>query len=271
MTLKLTTPLAAKIILWIVLWVLLALFAAPLMAATDSTSRISRSISFSSNSTIDKTVRDEQLKQVQSDIMAPLLTQGYRPEATTMALQIESTRYISTADIYIYDASTYLITDFNNDGFYHRFSVVIDADTTGNTAYVYARLYLSYEGGPWNHYATSDAYTIYADSEHDAFTIETELADGFIPGYYDIRIELYDADTDAWLFSYGPYDDASLSALPLQDSFFDDSARTAYYPPETEVVVVGHGHGSMSFWLLLVPVLMTLGRRFTNKTGIHFQ
>jgi hypothetical protein len=261
MSFKLTPHLITKIILWAAFWVVLAMLSAPLMADTSTGSRSSKSISYADSDATDKNSRDEQLKKKDADIMEPLVKQGFRPESSVMALHIENTSYNNTGDITLYDATTDLISDFNDDGFYHRFSVTIDADTIYDTAYVYARLYLSYEGGPWNHYATSDNYHIYRDSSQDAFTIETELADGFAPGYYDIRIELYDADYDEWLLNYGPYDDASLSALPLEDSYYDDSYQAVVYPVETEILVSGHGHGSMSWWLLVVPILITAVRR----------
>ena len=261
MPIKITTELVIKIILWVVFWGLLASLSAPLMAATNEDSRISRSISFTKSTELGKAAKDAQLKQVDADIMAALNKEGFRVESTLKAARTISSDYGSNGDIIIYDASTELISDFNDDGFYHRFSVAIDADTVYDTSYVYARLYLSFEGGPWNLYATSDNYHIYGDSELDTFVIETEFADGFPPGYYDVRIELYDADFDDWLLSYGPYDDASLSALPLEDSYYDDQYPVAVYPAETQVVVAGHG-GSASWWLLLLPAVISVARRY---------
>jgi len=266
MPIKLTIPLLTKIILWIAFWTLLIMLSAPLMAETSET-RSSKSISFSNSTAIDESSKDELLKQAEEDIMTALVKQGYRTESLVTAVSIENISTSHVDEVIIYDAVTELISDFNYDGFYHRFSVAIDADTSYDIAYVYARLYLSYEGGPWNYYASSDAYHIYADSERDIFSIETELAEGFVPGYYDVRIELYDADTDEWLLSYGPYNDASLSALPLEDAQYDDSYQSVIYPVETDIVFAGHGHGSMSWWLLSVPVLLVLTRRSGFRVG----
>ena len=261
MSFKLTPELIAKVILWAAFWAFLATLSAPLMAETSKDTRTSKSISFNKNTEPDTSEKDAQLKQAEADISSALTTQGFRLESNVTALHIVNTDYISDGSTTIYDASTMLISDFNDNGFYHRFSVTIDADTIYDTAYIYARLYLSYEGGPWNHYATSNNYHIHGDSELDAFVIETELADGFLPGYYDIRIELYDADTGDWLTSYGPYDDASLSALPLEDSYHDDQYTAVLLPVETEIVVAGHG-GSMSWLLLLLPVIVSAARRY---------
>ena len=265
MSFKLNTQAIAKIILWTAFWVMLVLLSQPLLASEAIDTRTSKSISFNTSTELDKATKDALLKQVDADIMMPLDTQGFRMESTAKAALIVTTSEIHSVDFMIYDALTELVSDFDNDGFYHRFNVLIDVDTVFDTAYIYAELYLSYEGGPWNHYASRDNYHIHGDSELDSFIIETELADGFPPGYYDVRIEVYDADYDEWLLSYGPYDDASLSALPLEDSYHDDIEAVVYYPVETQIVVAGHG-GSMSWWLFLVPALIAVNRRLgSNK------
>lgn len=259
MLLKITNR-PATILSRFVFLLLLAGLSASAMAATNSASRSSKSISFVQSTQPDKLEKDARFKQATAETLAPLSKQGFRQESTTTALKIVTISSTSNMDISIYDAFTELVSDFNDNGFYHRFSVIVDADTIYDTAYVYARLYLSFEGGPWNYYASSDNYHIYGDSDLDSFVIETELADGFPPGYYDVRIELYDADSDSWLFSYGPYDDVSLSALPLEDSYYDDQYPVAIYPVESQIVVASHG-GAASAWLLLLPVIISVLRK----------
>ena len=255
MSFKPDTITVTKFFLWLTFWLVLALLSAPLMAATDET-RQSTTISFNKNSNLDKAVRDEKISQADKDVMPVLNKQGFRIESTVKALHIVSNTENYLTDFIIYEATTELISDLNLDGFYHRFNVSIDIDTVYDTAYVYTKIFLSYEGGPWNHYATSDNYHIYNDSELDSFVIETELDSGFPTGYYDIRIEVYDADLDEWLISYGPYDNASLSSLPLQDVYIDDSVLILN-PVESNVVVVADVHGgAMGWWLLLIPGLI---------------
>jgi len=246
-----------KFFLWLSLWIVLALLSAPLMAESED-SRQSTTISFIKNTNPDLTEKNEKLKQAETDVFPGLNKQGFRMESTVKALNTVSNTESYLVDFIIYDVTTELISDFNFDGFYHRFNLSLDVDTVYDTAYIYAKLYLSYEGGPWNEYATSDNYYIYGESELDSFIIETELADGFPTGYYDIRIEIYDADLDDWLISYGPYDNASLSALPLQDTYIDDSVIISN-PVESEVVVVADVHGGATgWWLLLIPGLFML-------------
>lgn len=246
----------------------LGLSSAPLMAEDITPIRSSKSITYMKSLELTDTQKDVQLKQGEIDNLQTLSTQGYRTESTVMAAHISTTEYFASGDITVYDASTELISDFDADGFYHRYRTIIDADTIYDTSYIYARLYLSYEGGPWNYYASSDNYHIHGDSELDTIVIETELADGYPPGYYDIRIELYDADHDDWLTSYGPYDDDSLSALPLEDSYYDDPHYFSVYPVETEIIVASHlePHGGSMSWLMIsLPLMILITRRSTKR------
>lgn len=257
--------------------------AMPSYAETDSSTNVdtpdsasvkttsTRSISYQTETLLDKADSDSKLKDAEFQQLPALVTDGYREESTTVSATVYAARYISSytsAEVTLYDASTELISDINHDGFFHRFAVTIDADTIYPSAYVFAELYLSYEGGPWNYFTSSDSFHIYGDSEQDTFTVETELAEGFAPGYYDIRIELYDGDTGERILTYGPYDDPSLSALPLEDSYYDDYSEVII-PIETEVIIAadGHTHGSMGLWLLGLPLLAGLCRRFTATTG----
>lgn len=263
---KLTTEIISKIALLSIFWLLLAVLSAPVMATNKESSHTAKSISFMKNAEPDETTKNAQLSQKHEDIMAALKTEGYRIESTAKALHITTSHYVNKHNgVSIYNASTILISDVNNNGFYHRFSVTVDADTTYNTAYIYARLYLSFEGRPWKHYATSGIYHIHSNSEADTFVIETELSDGFSPGYYDVRIELYDADNNHWLLSYGSYDDASLSALPLEDSYHDDQYDSIAIPVETVIEIDHHG-GSAGWLLLLLAVVITTLRQVIDRS-----
>jgi hypothetical protein len=220
------------------------------LQAEESTSRVVKSFSYINNLENDEISRKAEFDRADIQILDALIKEGFRPESTPAGVHADTIVVHYEGDISIYDATTTLISDFDNDGFYHRFSVEIDADTIYSESWVFAELYLSYEGGPWNYYAISDDYPIHGDSDLDVFVIETELAEGFPAGYYDIRIELYDAESGDWVQSYGPYDDGSLSTLPLEDSVYDEDFQSVAYT--TEVIVAGHGHGGLSVWLLAV-------------------
>ncbi len=99
-------------------------------------------------------------------------------------------------DFYIYDAYSRLFVDNDFDGFYQTFSVTFDADVSGayvnETANVFAELYLSRNGGPWEHYYTTDIFTIFGDATDDDYEVLTTLESGFSTDHYDVLIDLYE-------------------------------------------------------------------------------
>jgi len=245
---------------------LLSLLVLPSISmGSDNTSSI-KSISYSSDAAIDSLSKDRLLQQSESNILTFISNDDFRIESGSAEKLTLTTSYLHSGNFSIYNVNTNLISDMDYDGFYHRFSITIDADTSYTTANVYAKIYLSFEGGPWNYMASTDIYHIDSDNAQDAFTIETKLTDGFNAGYYDVRIELYDADYNEWVFSYGPYNDSSISALPLEDSFNDDfyDSYIEYNHALTTEVLVS-GHGSMGGWLVLVFSLMLVARKLNYK------
>jgi hypothetical protein len=155
----------------------------------------------------------------------------------------------------IADAQTVMSWDDDDDGFYHRLRVSFDPDVSGAEAWVYARLYLSLEGGPWNHYYTTEVFPINGDASDDAYEVVTRLLDGYPTGYYDVLIELYDADYDLLVLNYGPYEDRDLAVLPLEDSYRDSYEEGG-----------GGGAAGPGFLLLMLPAVagVALKRRMSS-------
>ena len=138
--------------------------------------------------------------------------------------------------------------------------LLFDADTYYNFAEVYAVVYLSLEGGPWNEYSVTDNFTLYGASAEDEFNIVTELVSGYPTGSYDLLIELFDGYNDAFLASYGPIDTPGLAFLPLEDANRDVPYVPPPPPPPTTVVV--HDHGGTFGW---PTVLLLLGVGLLRK------
>lgn len=161
---------------------------------------------------------------------------------------------VADLNFWFYDVDVILFSDFDRDGYYFGIDLQFDADTNYAFADVYAVLYLSYEYGPWNEYAETADFTLFGTSATDHYTVETELVSGYPTGNYDVLIELYDADTNAFLTSIGPDEAVELSWLPLEDSTRDS---TGGGEPQ---VVVNSGGGALSWLLLfgLLAVRMTL-------------
>ena len=123
----------------------------------------------------------------------------------------------SGAEYSIYDAHVELLRDDDADGFHHRFQVTFDADTHHYSADVYARLYLSYQGGPYYHYYTTDTFVIDGSASDDDYEVSTTLTSGYPTGYYDLAIDLHEAGSHRLVASSDAYNDHDLATLPLED------------------------------------------------------
>ena len=184
------------------------------------------------------------------DEFEPLETAGKRStKGLRSAQQKLDTTVVRAADpnFWFYDADVVLFSDFDGDGYFWGIDLLFDADTTYNAVDVYAVLYLSYEYGPWNEYASTDDFTLYGATSDDDYVVETELVSGYMTGDYDILIELFDAYDGTYLASIGPDETSELAFLPLEDSTRDVASNSHTH-------VVTSGGGSFS-WLLLLGLL----------------
>ncbi len=152
-------------------------------------------------------------------------------------------------DFWFYTADVVLFNDHDADGFYHGIDLLFDADTYYDFADVYAVIYLSLEGGPWNEYAATEDFTIFGASGDDEYVIVTELLSGYPSGSYDVLIELFDAFTGEFLAYIGPEDTSELAFLPLEDANRDT-------PIEVPEVIVVHEHGGGSIGLLFLLIML---------------
>lgn len=166
------------------------------------------------------------------------------------------------ADFAIYEATSFLLDDFDYDGFYQTFSIAFDADVYSYTEdqldEVYALLYISKNGGPWTHYFTTDNFIINGESDLDEYEIITTFLSGYSADYYDVLIDLYQAGYSDVVASYSSNDSNALYALSLESADYDE--------PYVEVIEVSHG-GSFSI-ITLLTILVTSAFRFPtqNKT-----
>ena len=186
------------------------------------------------------------------DQFAPLATDGERTRSADAARSKTSgeSQGIAAAtanDFWIFDADVVLFGDDDNDGFFFGVDVLFDADTIWSSADVYAVLYLSYQGGPWNEYAITEDFRIFGASGDDEYVIVTELQSGYPTGDYDLLIELFDAVTGEFLTDFGPESSSELGILPLED--FNRDAPIINRPT---TVSRGHGGGSAGIWTLLM-------------------
>jgi hypothetical protein len=161
---------------------------------------------------------------------------------------------VASSDHWIYTADVVLHDDFDDDGFYRFLSVRIDADSWRSSAYVFAELYLSPDGVNWEHYHSTEDFWIGGETGDDEIFVETELLSGYPRGYYDLLIELYDADFGTYSDEFGPRQSDDMALLPLEDAGQDPK-------PATEVVVVEADGGGGAMTWLLAPALLAAGWR----------
>ena len=185
------------------------------------------------------------------DQYGPLQTEGER-RSTASAAVAEKAGNAAVAeqarllDFWVYEADIILFADDDNGGYFYGIDLLMDADTIYRSAEVYAAVYLSLEGGPWNEYAVTDDFTIFGESGTDEYTLVTELMSGYPTGSYDLLIELFDAYDGAYLASFGPEDSSALSALPLEDYNRDEPSF------DRPVTISRGGGGASGIWFLLM-------------------
>jgi len=167
----------------------------------------------------------------------------------------------TAGDFWIYDADVILFGDDDRDGYYFGIDLLFDADTVWSSARVYAVMYLSLDGGPWNEYAATEDFRIDGATSGDEYVLVTELQSGYPTGDYDLLIELYDADTGWFLADYGPESSSALSFLPLED--FNRDAPVVDRP-----VTVSEGRGGGGAAGVL-PLLGLAALAWRRRAPVH--
>lgn len=159
----------------------------------------------------------------------------------------------------VYSADVQLLSDLDFDGYHHALNVNFDIDVSNEGATVFVKLFLSRDGGPWSHYNTTDLFNIYSDDTGDEYEVETELLEGYPPGYYDILIEVYSLNHADMVASQRLNHYYLGRDIMLEDLSWDE--RGGYTEEYTEVTVTHGGAGSASmFWLILVLLVAIAGR-----------
>ncbi|MGB1262929.1 MAG: choice-of-anchor H family protein [Cognaticolwellia sp.] len=157
----------------------------------------------------------------------------------------------------IYTGFSQLIEDIDGDGYYQTFSVTFDADilspVANEQALVYADLYLSENGGPWELYFSTDDFVITGEDSDDEFEVVTRLDSGYVPTQYDVLIDLYEVGYSDVVATYSSDDTNALYALPLESADYDPEYIEVEYYEE-------HG-GSSSVFLLSALLLLVVRRR----------
>lgn len=212
--------------------------------------------------------------------------QGMQREQVNLSRQKQTSKTINTppkllsrvqnqtntnVDVYysfsIYSAYSELITDIDEDGYYQTFSVSFDADIISSQpadqALVYADLYLSKNGEPWELYFSTDDFLITGENTDDEFEVITRIESGYIPDNYDVLIDLYEVGFSDIVATYSADNTNELYALPLESSDYDPE-----YVEEIEIIEIHTEQGgSTNKWFVALLLLLLIRSRTRHKTS----
>jgi hypothetical protein len=135
--------------------------------------------------------------------------------------------------------------DLNDNGYYHRLEIELDADTSASYQQVFAEFTLLPTYGYERVYYTSSVFELYGQSPDDWLAIDTVLENRFAPDDYLLTVRLFDAATGYLLAEISGFDDANLDYLPLEDY-----GRDSYIGSSTTVEASGGAAGILSLLLL---------------------
>ncbi len=181
---------------------------------------------------------------------APATSEDYVSAGNGAALAGIANRHDQLFDVY--SADVRLVADLDLDGYHHALNVSFDVDVSYDDATVYAKLYLSRDGGPWSQYFTTDLFVIHGDDAADAYEVQTELLDGYPPGYYDVLIEIYSLD-HAFMVASMVLDYHTLGRdIALEDYGWDEPYEEFY--TEVGVSVGGGDFGVLALFFLLIQI-----------------
>ncbi len=159
----------------------------------------------------------------------------------------------------IYEVDMQLLSDLDGDGFHHALNVFFDVDVSVDSATVYAKLYLSREGEPWIQYFTTDLFTIHVDDLSDAYEVETELMEGYVPGYYSVLIEIYSLD-HAHMVASEVLDYHTLGKdVMIEDRYRDEpyvESSSEYYEEEYYYSSGGGSFAPLLIFFLIIQVVI---------------
>jgi hypothetical protein len=154
------------------------------------------------------------------------------------------------------DVATTLLIDDDGDGHYSKFRIDFDPDADFDGTFVYAELWVRPQGGEWIQEHVSDDFLVDASGDADVYSLTADWISGYPTAFYDVQIDLRDADTGALVASAGS-ERPDLARIPLEDQARD----TRVNPPPSNGGGGGshsreHGGGAIGGWFILALLML---------------
>ena len=161
----------------------------------------------------------------------------------------------------IRDVSSQLLIDDDGDGHYSKFRVEFDPDADFDGTFVYAEVWVRPQGGEWIQEHVSDDFLVDASGDADTYSLTADWVSGYPTAFYDVQIDLRDADTAKLVASAGS-ERPELSRIPLEDAARD--TRVSSPPADGGGGVVTsreHGGGAIGGWFAMALGLLLVWAR----------
>jgi len=160
------------------------------------------------------------------------------------------------------DVATTLLIDDDDDGHYSKFRIDFDPDADFDGTFVYAEVWVRPQGGEWLKEHVSDDFLVDASGDADTYSLTADWISGYPTAYYDVQIDLRDADTGALVASAGS-ERPELSRIPLEDQGRD----TRPTPPSNgggggDSHSHEHGGGALGGWFVMGLLVLLAWARF---------
>jgi len=215
-----------------------------------------------------KLINDNRVNLAQKLQQSPIIRSSHD---TSRQRQARTAQHAGSSDFYFFDGWVEMSGDDDGDGYFHHLKVSFDADTYSPHETVYAKLFLSYQGGPWVQYADTDLFEINYDSMSDSYQVETDLLEGYRSGDYDVLIELHSLYHTGVVASLTLYQDVDGFIVSLEDRERDRPDSGGF----TSVEIVGtngdyvatdtYYAGSLAWPGLIFLTLLLAGKRWIRR------
>jgi hypothetical protein len=155
------------------------------------------------------------------------------------------------------EVATTLLIDDDDDDHFSKFRIDFDPDADFDGTFVYAEVWVRAQGGEWIQEHVSDDFLVDAGGDEDTYSITADWVSGYPTAFYDVQIDLRDADTGALVASAGS-ERPELSRLPLEDQGRDSRVDPPAPPTGGGGGVSSResGGGALAGWFLMSLLML---------------